>query len=87
MLEADVEKYLVQRVKALGGEIRKVKWISRAHAPDRRVMLRGRCAWVELKAPGEKVRPGQLREHERMRRHGEHVVVIDSLDGVDAFLA
>ena len=37
--ERDIEKYLVERVKALGGEVRKVKWIGRAGAPDRVVML------------------------------------------------
>ncbi len=39
MLERDVEEYLVKRVKALGGEVRKVKWIGRNGAPDRVVML------------------------------------------------
>lgn len=37
--ESDVEAYLVQEVKALGGEVRKVKWIGRSGAPDRLVML------------------------------------------------
>lgn len=39
MLEAKVEEFLVKRVKALGGEVRKVKWIGRKSAPDRLVML------------------------------------------------
>lgn len=39
MRESEIEKYLVQRVKALGGEVRKVKWIGRNGAPDRLVML------------------------------------------------
>lgn len=45
MRESDIEKYLVARVKALGGEVRKVKWIGRRGAPDRIVMLpaRGKC--------------------------------------------
>lgn len=88
MKESEIENYLVQRVESLGGEVRKVKWIGRRHAPDRVVMLPNRdgrppTVWVELKAPGVKPRPGQLREHERMRAAGQHVVVIDSLDGVD----
>lgn len=87
MRESEIEKYLVKRVNELGGEIRKVKWIGRRHAPDRRVMLTDRCMWIELKATGEKCRPGQLREHERMRRQGERVEVIDSLAGVDQVLA
>lgn len=84
--EADIECYLKHRVRALGGEIRKVKWIARRHAPDRRVMIPGLCCWVELKAPGKGPNAGQLREHRRMRDAGEHVEVIDSRIGVDALL-
>lgn len=88
MRERDIERHLVQRVKALGGEIRKVAWPGRANAPDRLVMLPGRRAvWVELKAPGKKPTAQQVREHNRMRRLGELVEVIDSLEGVEALLA
>lgn len=84
MRESVIEKHLVERVKALGGEIRKAQWVGRVGAPDRRVMLPGRLpVWVELKAPGVKPEPHQIREHNRMRRLGELVEVIDSLAGVD----
>lgn len=43
--------------------------------------------WPELKAPGKKAEPHQLREHERMRKMGQRVVVIDSLAGVDEVLS
>lgn len=87
MRERDVEAYLVKRVKALGGEVRKARWIGRTGAPDRRVMLPGRQpTWVELKAPGEKAEPHQVREHNRMRRLGELVEVLDSIEGVDKWL-
>lgn len=42
--------------------------------------------WVELKATGEEPEPHQLREHERMRRMGQRVVVIDSIEGVEELL-
>lgn len=95
MRESTVEKYLVERVRVLGGEVRKVQWVGRNGAPDRLVMLPPDayvddahcCIWVELKAPGEKPRPSQVREHERMRKMGQRVEVIDSLEGVDALLA
>lgn len=83
MRESEIEGYLVRRIKALGGEIRKVKWVGRRGAPDRRVMLKGCCMWIELKAPGEKVKPHQAREHERMRANGECVVVLDSIESVN----
>lgn len=93
MRESEIENYLVQRVKALGGEVRKVKWIGRRAAPDRLVMLPGciyekpwRIIWVELKAPGKKPEPHQAREHARMRDMGQRVEVIDSLEGVDELL-
>lgn len=43
--------------------------------------------WPELKAPGKKAEPHQAREHERMRKMGQRVVVIDSLAGVDEVLS
>jgi hypothetical protein len=88
MRERDVEAYLVARVRALGGEVRKARWIGRSSAPDRRVMLPGRApTWVEVKAPGKRPTAHQLREHARMRSLGEVVLVIDSLAGVEAMLS
>lgn len=102
MRESDIEQYLVDRVKQLGGEVRKVKWLGREGAPDRIVMLPplmhpSGCdwswrtpIWVEVKAPGLAAlfphtphERKQYREHERMRRMGQRVVVIDSYEGVD----
>ena len=87
MREQTVEAYLVERARALGGEVRKIKWIGRRGAPDRLAMLPGRTLWVELKAPGEKAKPHQVREHERMRRMGQRVEVVDSFERVDEVLA
>lgn len=94
--EAEIEKYLCKRVAELGGETRKVQWIGRRGAPDRLVMLpeldlgcyffTPATVWVELKAPGEKPEPHQAREHERMRKVGQRVEVIDSEEGVDKLL-
>ena len=87
MLERDLEAYLSTRVRAMGGELRKAKWIGRTGAPDRRVMLPGRNpVWVELKAPGKTPSAHQQREHERMRALGEIVIVIDSLAGVEGMI-
>lgn len=87
MRESDIEKYLVERVRKLGGEVRKVRWIGRNGAPDRLVMLPDRTVWVELKAPGEKAKPHQVREHERMRKMGQRVEIVDSCERVDEVLA
>jgi hypothetical protein len=95
--ESTIEKHLVKRVKDLGGEVRKVQWIGRRGAPDRLVMLLHPSSkfwrenvlttvWVELKATGVKAEAHQLREHTRMRRMGQRVVVIDSIEGVAELL-
>jgi hypothetical protein len=97
MRESQIEAHLVKRVKELGGEVRKVQWIGRHGAPDRLVMLPfagwdaygdnlPTTIWVELKAPGVKPDPHQLREHERMRKMGQRIVVIDSVAGVEELL-
>lgn len=103
MRESEIEKYLVRRVKELGGEVRKVQWVGRRGAPDRLVMLPLEqkeipvdwgftyvdmpvTVFVELKATGKKPETHQLREHERMRAMGQHVVVIDSIEAVDELL-
>lgn len=92
MRESTIEKALKDRAKALGGECRKVAWVGRSGAPDRLVMLpfkpfhdTVRAQWVELKAPGKKPEPHQLREHERMRAMGQRVLVIDSLELIDYY--
>jgi hypothetical protein len=87
MRESDIEDHLVRRAKALGGEVRKVKWIGRRGAPDRVVFLPGsRLYWVELKRPGGQADAHQAREHARMRGMGQRVVVLDSLTAIDALL-
>ncbi len=40
-----------------------------------------------MKAPGEKPTSVQVREHKRMIQMGQRVVVIDSLEGVEALLS
>lgn len=92
--ESDVEAYLVERVKALGGEIRKVTFIGHNGCPDRLVMLpNGRTLWIECKAPGLAAtfpsnphERAQAREHERLRAVGQQVFVVDSPEGVDEML-
>lgn len=84
MRERDIERHLVQRVKALGGEVRKVKWIGRNGAPDRLVMMMPARLWfVELKRPGGKLEAHQAREHARMMKMGQRVLVLDTIEKID----
>lgn len=84
--ESDIEDYLCNSVKGIGGAVRKVRWIGRSGAPDRRVLHVMGCVWVELKAPGGKPEVHQYREHKRMRSYGELVQVISTFDEVDKFI-
>lgn len=85
MKESKVEDYFEQQVRKAGGEVRKLQWVNRRGATDRLAMLNG-PHFVELKAPGKKPEAHQAREHERMRKHGLKVYVIDTLEGVDLFI-
>jgi hypothetical protein len=100
MRESEIESYLVKKVKEVGGECRKVKWLGRNGAPDRLVMLPPRdreengTIWVELKAEGLAAlfphtphERQQHREHERMRAMGQRVVVLDTFAAIDELLA
>lgn len=92
--ERSIERYFVRKVKEAGGEVRKVKWIGRAHAPDRLVLWPGKDSihWsgyhplVEVKRPGEKPRPGQKREHARLAAAGFQVFTLSTTTEVDNFV-
>lgn len=86
MLEAKVESHFVTRAKAAGGEVRKIQYIGRRAATDRLLILPvGRVYFVELKRPGKDAEAHQAREHERLRRVGADVRVLDTIELVDAF--
>lgn len=76
-LESHLERAFVKHIIRTGGEVRKVQWIGRHGAPDRVVLYPdGEITWVELKTTTGALRPGQIREHERLRNMGQHVLVI-----------
>ena len=86
MLERDIESALVKRVKELKGLCEKFTSPGRRSVPDRLVTLPGNVViFVELKAPGKRPTPLQLRDHRRRRALGCDVRVIDSLEQVRVF--
>lgn len=88
MRESLIEKHLVACVTAMGGECRKITWPGRRGAPDRVVFLPGgRVVFFELKAPGKKAEPHQLREHKRMQAMGQRVEVVDSFERIEEILS
>ncbi len=88
MLEREVERYLVEQVRAARGMA--PKWVSPANAGacDRICLFSGgRVVFVELKRPGGSLRPLQERVIGLLRRLGAEVHVVDSKEGVDEVLA
>ena len=86
MLERDVERALVRRVKALGGTCEKFTSPGRRSVPDRLVTLPGgQIVFVELKAPGKKPTPLQERDHAARRVMGCDVRIVDTMEGANAF--
>ena len=81
MSEKQIERALIKAVKDAGGLC--LKWVSPGWdgAPDRIVLLEvnhiGRIAFVEVKAPGGKVRKIQRVRHKQLRKLGFKVFVLD----------
>lgn len=86
MQEKDIEKYLVKRVKEMGGKA--YKWVSPGNdgVPDRIVFFQGMTVLVELKAPGKKPTPLQIAKHKELAKLGQKVLVLDSKESVDCFV-
>lgn len=86
MLERDVENHLREEAKKLGGVAFKFVSPGNDGVPDRLVCLPGgRIAFIELKAPGKKPTPLQVRQIERLQELGFSAMVLDSIEAVDEF--
>ena len=83
--ESVIDAYLTRRVVSIGGFIRPLQWRYRKNAPDKFVSFCGPHL-VELKRPGEKPRPEQEREFQRMLLTGTPVWVLSTKDEVDEFI-
>lgn len=87
MRERDIERKLVNAIKAAGGIC--PKWVAPGFdgVPDRIAMFSGgKIAFVEVKAPGEKPRPLQVSRHELLRRLGFKVFVLDDVEKIGGLI-
>ena len=83
MLEKEVEQALVKRVKELGGICLKLVSPSMNGLPDRMVFLpESHFAFVELKAPGKKPRPLQIKRIDDFKKLGFKCFVIDDKEQI-----
>ena len=78
MREKTIEQKLVKAVKAVGGIALKLTCPGWGGVPDRLILLPGkRLAFVEVKAPGEIMRPLQVKRKRQLETLGFSVYCID----------
>ena len=79
--ERDIERALITAVRKTGGLCLKFVSPGWDGAPDRICLWPGgKIKFVELKKPGAKPRPLQVKRMEQLRKLGFDVAVVDSLE-------
>lgn len=87
MKEGTLEGRLKREVKKLGGMALKFVSPGMSGVPDRVVLLPGgRIIFVEMKAPGEPLRPLQEKRKEELKALGFQVYCLDSVAAVHTFI-
>ena len=85
--ESQIERMFVQTVKKNGGLAPKFVSPGWDGVPDRLVLLPGgHMAFVELKAPGKKLRPLQVKRKRQLEKLGFRVYVIDGQEQIGGVL-
>jgi hypothetical protein len=88
ILERDLEGYFARQCKKKGLMTLKLNVRFSRGWPDRIVVLKdGKVMWVELKRPGAKLSPLQVKVHFELNKWNQEVYVIDSKEGIDNVLA
>lgn len=83
MKESRIEKRLKKEIELIGGKALKFVSPGVSGVPDRIVLLpHGRIIFIELKAPGEKLRAIQEYRVKQIEELGFEVRVIDSIEGI-----
>ncbi|MDQ0269958.1 VRR-NUC domain-containing protein [Cytobacillus purgationiresistens] len=87
MREKDIEEYLRKKVKSAGGKAYKFESPGNDGVPDRIVIFpNNKIYFIELKAPGKKPRPLQLKQIRDLQSFGCRTDVLDSKEQVDNFV-
>ena len=87
MLESTVERHLREEAKKRKGMALKFVSPGMNGVPDRIVLLpHGVIAFIELKAPGKKMRPLQVRRKRQLEKLGFSVYCVDSLEQIETVL-
>ena len=84
--EKDIERALIRAVRKSGGMCLKFVSPGTDGVPDRLCLWPGgRAAFAEVKKPGQRPRPLQIRRITQLREMGFRVEVIDSMEGAADF--
>lgn len=87
MLEKEVERALAKAVRKLGGLCWKFTSPGVVGVPDRLCLLHdGKIAFVEVKRPGEVLRPIQAKRKKQLEDLGFRVFVLDSKEDVEVVI-
>lgn len=87
MLEKTIEMKLVREAGRMGGIAMKFTSPGMAGVPDRLVLMPdGRAAFVELKAPGKKMRPLQKAWKAKLESLGFRVFCVDNEEQIKGVL-
>ncbi|MBC2723237.1 VRR-NUC domain-containing protein [Desulfosporosinus sp.] len=87
MSESHIEKALVRAVKRRGGLALKFISPGMSGVPDRLILFSdGRLAFIEVKAPGEKMRPLQIKRKGQLEALGFLVYCLDDVKVIGEML-
>ena len=87
MEEKQIERKLVRMTSQMGGMALKFVSPGCDGVPDRLVLLPGgKVGFVEVKAPGKKPRPLQVRRISQIRKLGFPVFVVDGMEQIEEVL-
>jgi hypothetical protein len=88
MREKQIEAALVRQVRAAGGLALKLISPGWAGIPDRLILLTGgRLLFVEVKAPGQKPRPLQLKRAAQLQALGFRVITVAATEAIQEVFA
>lgn len=83
LAEAKIERAFCEAVKDAGGVALKFTSQTMNGVPDRLILFKiGKCAFVELKAPGKQMRPLQRKRRHQLEELGFPVFCVDNLDQI-----
>lgn len=87
MQESSLERRLKNEVQKLGGLALKFTSPGMTGVPDRLILLpNGKTVFVEMKAPGKKLRPIQAKRKRDFEKLGHRVYKLDSVSSIQAFI-